>query len=62
MGSALGEGRYLRLALTYLGAVLLHGVEVIHLLPGGRRSTHEPSAGARIEDGQLIWDGADDAC
>ena len=43
-------------------AVMLHGVEVIHLLPGGRRSTHEPSAGARIEDGQLIWDGADDAC
>jgi hypothetical protein len=34
VGSALSEGRYLRLALTYLGAVLLHGAwNVVGILP-----------------------------
>ncbi|TLN07420.1 PrsW family intramembrane metalloprotease, partial [bacterium] len=34
VGSALGEKRYLRLALTYLGAVVLHGVwNAVGILP-----------------------------
>lgn len=34
VGSALGEKRYLRLALTYLGAVILHGVwNTVGILP-----------------------------
>lgn len=38
-------------------AVLAAGLAVTHLLPGGRRSAHVPSAGARVrEDGQLVWD------
>jgi uncharacterized protein (DUF488 family) len=40
--------------------VVLHGFEVVHLLPGGKKSLHEPSAGAREEDGLLYWDRPDE--
>ncbi|MGW6173607.1 DUF488 domain-containing protein [Arthrobacter sp. NPDC055138] len=36
--------------------VVLHNIDVVHLLPGGKESIHEPSAGARSDDGQLVWD------
>jgi uncharacterized protein (DUF488 family) len=36
--------------------VLLHAFEVVHLLPGGKKSLHEPSPGARTEAGRLYWD------
>jgi uncharacterized protein (DUF488 family) len=37
--------------------VLAGGLPVTHLLPGGRRAAHVPSAGARLrEDGQVVWD------
>jgi uncharacterized protein (DUF488 family) len=40
-------------------AVLAHGVEVLHLMPGGRLSPHRPAAGARLlPGGQVLWDGA----
>lgn len=39
-------------------AVLLNGVEVVHLV-AGRRSVHAASAGARrLNADQLVWDGA----
>ncbi|WP_262106046.1 DUF488 family protein [Arthrobacter sp. Marseille-P9274] len=38
--------------------VLRHGVEVVHLMPGGKRSAHGPSEGARMTDDGLVWDRA----
>lgn len=39
-------------------AVLAYGVEVHHLMPGGRLRPHQVAAGARRrEDGLLVWDG-----
>ncbi len=40
-------------------AVLLHGVEVRHLMPDGALRPHEPSAGARVAGGQVFWDRSD---
>ena len=40
--------------------VVLHHIDVVHLLPGGKQSRHEPSAGARSGDGQLFWDRPED--
>ena len=37
-------------------AVLLHGVQVTHLLPGGRSASHELSAGARVVGSTVFWD------
>jgi uncharacterized protein (DUF488 family) len=38
-------------------AVLAHGVEVRHVMPGRAPSPHRPAAGARLRpDGQLVWD------
>ena len=40
-------------------AALVHGVPVDHLMPGGRLSRHEPSAGARVTPtGEVVWDAA----
>ena len=36
--------------------VLLHGFEVHHLMPDGRLTLHEPSAGARVSDSAVYWD------
>ena len=37
--------------------VLLHGVEVIHLMHDRRQITHEPTDGVRVrEDGLLVYD------
>lgn len=36
--------------------VLLHGFEVQHLMPDGRLTPHEPSAGARVSGGAVYWD------
>jgi uncharacterized protein (DUF488 family) len=38
-------------------AVLLHGVEVVHLGHDGRLGPHRPTEGARVEDGRLRYDG-----
>jgi uncharacterized protein (DUF488 family) len=38
-------------------AVLLHGVEVMHLLPEGRRVDHKPASGARVCGRGVVWDG-----
>jgi uncharacterized protein (DUF488 family) len=38
-------------------ALLLRGVEVGHLAHDGRITAHEPSAGARVVDGLLRYDG-----
>jgi uncharacterized protein (DUF488 family) len=39
-------------------AVLAHGVEVTHLMPGGRCVAHPPAPGARLRaDGKVVWDG-----
>lgn len=41
-------------------AVLAHGVQVLHLMPGGRPRPHLPAEGARLcPDGTVIWDGAE---
>lgn len=37
-------------------AVLAYGVDVTHLLPGGKASAHRVAEGARLEDGKLYWD------
>ena len=37
-------------------AVLLHGVRVTHLMPGGRATPHEPSPGARVVGREVFWD------
>lgn len=36
-------------------AVLGRGVEVDHLMPGGRVSPHRPSEGAVLDDGEVRW-------
>lgn len=41
-------------------AVLLHDVPVLHLGHDGRLSPHRPAEGARVESGQLVYDGAPD--
>lgn len=41
-------------------AVLLHGVEVLHLGHDGRLSPHRPAAGARVTADGLVWDAATD--
>ena len=41
-------------------ATLARGVKVLHLMPGGRLSQHQPSPGARLrDDGLLIYDVSD---
>jgi uncharacterized protein (DUF488 family) len=40
-------------------AVLLHGVTVRHLGHDGRLGPHRPSEGARVVDGQLVYDGGE---
>ena len=37
-------------------ATLLHDVEVLHLMPGGRLSPHPPTAGVRVDGDQLVYD------
>ncbi|MBW3620329.1 MAG: DUF488 domain-containing protein [Actinobacteria bacterium] len=37
-------------------AVLLHAVEVRHLMHDGRLAEHRPTDVARVEDGQLVYD------
>lgn len=39
-------------------AVLLHGVDVRHLMHDGSLRPHPPAAGARVVGGQVVWDGA----
>lgn len=39
-------------------ATLLHGVEVLHVLPGGKMQVHVPTAGVRIVGEALRYDGA----
>lgn len=36
--------------------VLLHGVEVRHLVPGGRAADHVPTDGVRVEGRHLVYD------
>jgi uncharacterized protein (DUF488 family) len=38
-------------------AALEHGVEVNHLMHSGHFHQHEPSKGARLVAGQVVWDG-----
>ena len=42
-------------------ALLLRGLDVAHLGHDGRTIAHEPSAGARVVDGLLRYDGPDEA-
>ncbi len=42
-------------------AVLVHGVEVLHLMPDGRLVPHPPAEGARVVDGDVVWDRAPQA-
>ena len=37
-------------------AVLLHGVEVQHLMPDGRLVPHPPTAGVRVDGDVLVYD------
>ena len=37
-------------------AVLLHGVEVQHLMPDGRMTPHPPTDGVRVHGGVLVYD------
>lgn len=37
-------------------AVLLHDVEVHHLMPGGRTTAHAPTAGVRVDGDTLVYD------
>jgi len=37
-------------------AVLLHGVEVLHLMPGGKLAPHQPTAGVRVSGTGLVYD------
>lgn len=37
-------------------AVLLDGVDVDHLMPGAKRTAHQPTAGVRVEGHELIYD------
>jgi uncharacterized protein (DUF488 family) len=41
-------------------ALLLRGLDVAHLAHDGRTTAHEPSAGARVVDGLLRYDGPDE--
>ena len=36
-------------------ATLLHGVEVRHLMPGGRQQAHAPTPGAVVERGTVVY-------
>lgn len=38
-------------------AVLARGLPVRHLMHGGRLTAHPPSAGARVVEGDVVWDG-----
>jgi uncharacterized protein (DUF488 family) len=38
---------------------LLHGVDVVHLLPG-RASPHRPTDGVRVADGDLVYDAGEE--
>ncbi|NLE96439.1 MAG: DUF488 domain-containing protein [Propionibacterium sp.] len=40
-------------------ATLAHGLDVHHLMHDGKLRLHEPSDGARLEGGTLVWDGDD---
>jgi uncharacterized protein (DUF488 family) len=35
--------------------VLSRGMTVAHLMPGGRLSSHQPSEGAVLADGEVRW-------
>jgi uncharacterized protein (DUF488 family) len=37
-------------------AVLLDGIDVDHLMPSGKRTAHQPTAGVRVEGNELIYD------
>ena len=37
-------------------AVLLHGVDVRHLMPDGRLTPHPPTAGVRVAGDELVYD------
>ena len=51
-----GEARYAEAARDYLTA---HGVEVIHLLDARRSEVHKFSRWATVQNGQVIYGGAD---
>lgn len=36
--------------------MLLHGVEMLHLMPDGRLPPHPPTAGVRVAGEQLVYD------
>lgn len=38
--------------------LLLHGIQVEHLMHTGALVAHRPSEGARVVDGELFWDGS----
>jgi Protein of unknown function, DUF488 len=39
-------------------ATLVHDIPVDHLMPSGRRDSHEVAVGARLRgDGRVVWDG-----
>lgn len=38
-------------------ATLAHGLEVLHLMHDRRLRVHEPSAGARVRGGEIVWNG-----
>lgn len=40
-------------------ATLVHGLDVHHLMHDGRLRLHEPSAGARLADDEVVWDRED---
>ncbi|WP_354217835.1 DUF488 domain-containing protein [Arthrobacter sp. UYCo732] len=37
-------------------AVLLDGVKVLHLMPGGKLTPHQPTSGVRIHGTELVYD------
>jgi uncharacterized protein (DUF488 family) len=37
-------------------AVLLDHVNVLHLMPGGRLTPHQPTSGARVCGTELVYD------
>jgi uncharacterized protein (DUF488 family) len=37
-------------------AVLLDGIDVDHLMPGGKLTAHQPTAGVRVEGNELLYD------
>lgn len=39
-------------------AMLCHDIVVRHLMPNHSTTLHRPSEGARLDDGEVIWDGS----